>query len=77
MAANYFHIGAVFIVRSIKKTIPALIWVYVYCLSSPAIRLSTDLWLCDPPNRLFAFLYDTLGMIFLDTQAHDMGIFNS
>ena len=31
MAVNYFHIGGVFIVRSIKKkTIPAVIWVYGY-----------------------------------------------
>ena len=30
MVINYFHIGGVFIVRSIKKTIPAVIWVYGY-----------------------------------------------
>jgi len=30
MAINYPHIGDVFIVRSIKKTYLALVWVYGY-----------------------------------------------
>jgi hypothetical protein len=69
MVINYFHIGGVFIVRSIKKTIPAVIWVYAYCFVSPAIRLSTDQWLCDPPLQVVCFFpYDILGIIFWGSQ---------
>ena len=39
-----------------------MIWVYAYCFGSPAIRLSKDQWLCDPPLQVIRFfLYDILG----------------
>jgi hypothetical protein len=40
-----------------KKTIPAVIWVYAYCLGSLAIRLSTDQWLFDPPLQAACFFF--------------------